>query len=155
MICAEAQDRLWEFDPSEGPDELRSHVDACAACRGATGEIARIRETLRAPRVSSDALAYGVMARMARPRRVFGGAALRYAAALLIGALAVLAMRPRPPESVRIVEKQAPPLHALFDRFANDPDFEETMIHVLNETLRRRSESAMAPAALLPEEVLR
>ncbi|MBI2932114.1 MAG: hypothetical protein HYY16_10730 [Planctomycetes bacterium] len=145
MLCVEVQDKLWEL--ADAGDEIRCHVRECAACSAAEGEIARIREALRRP-ASTERLAAGVIARLSRPRRPAWTGVMRYAAGFLIGALAmgVTALRPAPePPAVQALPR--PPLERLLANFAaSDPHFEETFVVALNDTLRRRSILASAPA---------
>ncbi len=135
MNCPELQDRLWDL--AEPPDDVRAHVAACADCASARDDIARLRAELRGG--DPARLEAGVLAGMAKPRPV-PWRPFAAAAALAIAAIAILTPRPAPPVIVRI---ETPPsrLESLLKSFDRDPAFEETLIQVLNETLRRRSAS--------------
>lgn len=146
MNCPELQDRLWDL--AEPPDDARAHLAACADCASARDDIARLRADLRGG--EPVRLEPGVLARMSKPRAV-PWRPFAAAAALAIAAIALLTPKPVPPVVVRI---ETPPtrLEALLKSFDRDPAFEETLIHVLNETLRRRS--AAPDPVVRAEEVL-
>lgn len=150
MTCAEIRDYLWE-----DPHEQREHLRGCAGCARALEEINVIRSSLREGRANLDRLAAGVIARMSR-RRPLWPHLLRYAAGLLVGGLGMLfwGSQPLPPEPlVRIIRQEVsfPRLNDVLVKLGSGPKFEEEMIVILNETLRRRS---IAVAPLTKKEVL-
>lgn len=146
MTCAELQDQLWDL--SDPPEQVRSHLERCRPCTAARTEIARIRETLRSP--STPLLPEGVIARMSRPSRK-GIVLLRIAAALMIGFLTAVAILRDPPASPVRRNPPADPMARLLAQWNDDPEFEQTFLLVLNETLRRRSLTAIGPAAISME----
>ena len=140
MTCAEVQDRLWEDDGGMG---VRGHLDSCEVCSSAREEIARIREMLHAPQQSTERVAAGALARMSAKQRGWSVFA-RYVAGFMIGVLAILAIpSDRPPASRIVVVGEAPPppsgFQAVLSQFEAEPGFEDVLVDVLNETLRRRA----------------